>query len=464
MQTDFPAVHLSGDQQSAHAESRLLRRHGSESVPVLRHHPCRLVRGEVRAFRRQRQAGFQFDNFASLLLTISFGFAMVNYYSTPIPGIGTSFHNLVTNEAQFLTNQINQNAAANRCQAGRRLRIPHGLPRMWRDFLGTAIYVVVTILLAAAQAIAIVVIAYGFIATAVCVLWGRSSYRSLSSRRLEWLFWGWFRCFIQYAFYQVVASAVVYVIGNLMLGALRLPPGGHPFHRRTHRLVSRPIHHLSRFDLCASESSLLTNHIFSGTPGGSSAGLWKRPLRSWTGFLMSNDASFHDAKRLYLEQYGDPMVTNTYLKIALVLVSLVAIGLALVDLRTIRTFQNFRPLVIRIDDLGRAEAINYHNFEYKPQDAEAKYFLSQFCALYYRRNRYTIQDDFSKSLYFLDSKLADGILDAYKKDDIIKKFLTNTAVPEIDIDVKKVALEDMQSPAVQGPRGLLHGLLLARRP
>ena len=67
---------------------------------------------------------------------------------------------------------------------------------------------------------------------------------------------------------------------------------------------------------------------------------------------MNNDASFHDAKRLYLEQYGDPMVTNTYLKIALVLVSLVAIGLAFVDLKTIRTFQNFRPLVIRIDDLG----------------------------------------------------------------------------------------------------------------
>ena len=161
---------------------------------------------------------------------------------------------------------------------------------------------------------------------------------------------------------------------------------------------------------------------------------------------MKNDQSFHDAKRLYLEQYGDPMVTNTYLKIALVLVCLVAVGLALVDLRTIRTFENFRPLVIRIDDLGRAEAINYHNFEYKPQDAEAKYFLSQFCQFYYRRNRYTIQDDFSKSLYFLDGKLADGILDAYKKDDIVKKFLTNTAVPEIDIDVKKVALEDMQSP------------------
>ena len=161
---------------------------------------------------------------------------------------------------------------------------------------------------------------------------------------------------------------------------------------------------------------------------------------------MSTDRNFDDAKRLYLEQYGDPMVTNTYLKIALVLVSLVAVGLGLIDLRTIRTFQNFRPLVIRIDDLGRAEAINYHNFEYKPQDAEAKYFLSQFSTLFYRKNRYTIQDDFSKALYFLDGKLADGILDAYRKDDIIKKFITNTAAPEIDIEVKKVSLEEMQTP------------------
>jgi len=161
---------------------------------------------------------------------------------------------------------------------------------------------------------------------------------------------------------------------------------------------------------------------------------------------MSDDRTFLDAKRLYLEQYGDPMVTNTYLKIALTLVSLIAVGLLVLDWKTIRNFENFRPLVIRIDDLGRAEAINYHNLEYKPQDAEAKYFLSQFCALYYRRNRYTIQDDFSKALYFLDGKLADGILDAYRKDDIIKKFLMNTSASEIDVEVKKVALEDMQTP------------------
>jgi len=161
---------------------------------------------------------------------------------------------------------------------------------------------------------------------------------------------------------------------------------------------------------------------------------------------MNQDASFENAKRLYLESYGDPMVTNTYLKIALALLALVSVALALIDLRTIRTFEDFRPLVIRIDDLGRAEAIDYHNLEYQPQDAEAKYFLSEFCSLYYRRNRYTIQDDFTKALRFLDGKLANGILDAYRKDDIIRKFLTNSSAPEIDIDVKKVALEELETP------------------
>jgi type IV secretory pathway component VirB8 len=161
---------------------------------------------------------------------------------------------------------------------------------------------------------------------------------------------------------------------------------------------------------------------------------------------MTRDADFENAKRLYLESYGDPMVTNTYLKIALALLALVCVALALIDLRTIRTFENFRPLVIRIDDLGRAEAIDYHNLEYKPQDAEAKYFLSEFCSLYYRRNRYTIQDDFTKALRFLDGKLGNGILDAYRKDDIVRKFLTNGSAPEIDVDVKKVALEPMLTP------------------
>jgi len=219
---------------------------------------------------------FHFDNFASLVLTISFGFAMVNYYSTPIPGIGTSFHNLVTDEAQFLSSKIDQAQLQTVITQVADFESRMGSPS-WGDFFGTAIYVIVTVLLAAAQAVAIVVIAYGFIATAVCVLVGPIFVPFFIVPKLEWLFWGWLRCFLQYAFYQVVASAVVYVIANLMLGALRLPPSGT---LSTVQLIAWfPVLFIT---FLASIYVLLkiptpTNHIFSGTAGGSSTSLLDAP-------------------------------------------------------------------------------------------------------------------------------------------------------------------------------------------
>ncbi len=220
---------------------------------------------------------FHFDNFASLLLTISFGFAMVNFYNNPIPGMGTSFHGLVTDEAQFLSGQIDQAQLQTVVTQIADFEIRMDSPT-WGDILGTAIYVIVTILLAAAQAVAIVVIAYGFIATAVCVLVGPIFVPFFIVPRMEWLFWGWFRCFLQYAFYQVVAAAVVFVIGNLIVGALRLPPPGSL--STVQLLAWFPVLFIT---LLASIFVLLkvpalTTHIFSGTAGGSSAELLEAPV------------------------------------------------------------------------------------------------------------------------------------------------------------------------------------------
>ena len=215
---------------------------------------------------------FQFDDFAGLLRTVSFGFAMVNYYSAPIPGLGMSFHNLVTNETQFLANTINQTELQTVIEHVNDFEARMDAPGV-TDLLGTVFYAVVIILLAAAQAVAIVVIAYGFIATAVCVLLGPVFIPFFIVPKLEWLFWGWLRCFVQYAFYQVIAAAVVFIIGNLILGILGLQPVGAI---STVQLIEEfPVLFIT---FLASIYALLkvpalTSHIFSGTAGGSSAGL-----------------------------------------------------------------------------------------------------------------------------------------------------------------------------------------------
>jgi len=219
---------------------------------------------------------FQFDNFASLLLTIAFGFAMVNYYSTPIPGIGASFHNLVTDEAQFLASKINQTELQTIVDRIGDFEARIDAPGV-TDLLGTIMYAVVIILLAAAQAISIVVIAYGFIATAVCVLVGPVFVPFFIVPKLEWLFWGWLRCFLQYAFYEVIAAAVVYIIGNLIIGVLTLQGTGTI---STVQLIGwfpvLFITFLASIYVLLKVPSL-TNHIFSGTAGGSSAGLLDAP-------------------------------------------------------------------------------------------------------------------------------------------------------------------------------------------
>jgi len=215
---------------------------------------------------------FHFDNFASLLLTISFGFAMVNYYNAPIPGVGTSFHNLITDESQFLANKINQTELQTVEERIADFEIRMDSPGL-ADVLGTVIYVVIIILLAAAQAIAIVVIAFGFIATAVCVLVGPVFIPFFIVPKLEWLFWGWFRCFIQYAFYQVIAAAVVYVIANLILGIMDLQPKGTI--STVQLLEAFPVLFITFLGSIYALLKIpaLTNHIFSGTAGGSSAGI-----------------------------------------------------------------------------------------------------------------------------------------------------------------------------------------------
>ncbi len=157
------------------------------------------------------------------------------------------------------------------------------------------------------------------------------------------------------------------------------------------------------------------------------------------------DPTFNAAKQLYAEQFGDAIVTNTYLKIALLALALVAAGLIYANVKTARMVQNFKPLVIRINDIGRAEAVKYDTLGYKPQDAEVKYFLSDFCRLYYGRNRYTIRDNFKRSLLFMEAQLANSVAEAYQKNHTVEGYLQDPSAPDIDIEVGKVSIEDLRS-------------------
>jgi type IV secretory pathway TrbF-like protein len=159
-----------------------------------------------------------------------------------------------------------------------------------------------------------------------------------------------------------------------------------------------------------------------------------------------NPKTLESAKRQYVELYGSALVMNTYLKIALVLVSLVALGLLALNFHTAAKYSQVKPLVIRIDDVGRAEAVQYDATAYQPQPPELRYFLTQFIVKHFSRLRATVQREYPDSLLFLDPTLADATIAQNEQSRALEAFLTNPSADEIDVVVQNVSLTELAKP------------------
>ena len=64
--------------------------------------------------------GDQMFEFAKLLLFVSFGYALIAFYEAPIPGIGVSFSNLITDQAYYFQSVLEARAFDNIYRPSRR--------------------------------------------------------------------------------------------------------------------------------------------------------------------------------------------------------------------------------------------------------------------------------------------------------------------------------------------------------
>jgi type IV secretory pathway TrbF-like protein len=153
------------------------------------------------------------------------------------------------------------------------------------------------------------------------------------------------------------------------------------------------------------------------------------------------------ASQRYLEQYGDPLVTNTYLKLAMLCLAALCVMLGLLIFKSQKALASAKPFIIRISDVGHAEAIDYRNFDYRPQEAENKYYLTRWANLYFGRNRYTIERDQTQALYFLNADVQRAVIEQEQKNNTIATYVKDSTLPYVDIEVKNVILDDLrQSP------------------
>jgi hypothetical protein len=163
--------------------------------------------------------GFQLDHFASLLMTISFGFAMITFYDRPLPGMDVSFYHLVIDQGTNLANALNNGIVTELWDRLNSIYFETEQPGLSIAINALEIlrYAITILALAAAEIASFVVIAFGYIAAAIAVLLGPIFIPFFIVPNMEWLFWGWFKSLLQYAFYPVVANAYIFVFGQLLI-------------------------------------------------------------------------------------------------------------------------------------------------------------------------------------------------------------------------------------------------------
>jgi hypothetical protein len=179
----------------------------------------------LRMMLTARGSGDDLYPFAKLLLIIAFGYAMIAYYASPIPGLGSSFSNLITDQAMYLAGLISARSIQNAQESLNTLWNALEQPDPW-SILANLVYWTMLIVIALAQFALLFVISFSMIAAAVCVLVGPLFVPFFIVPTMEWLFWGWLKAFIQYAFTLVVANAFIFVFERFLSRYLQtLPPG-----------------------------------------------------------------------------------------------------------------------------------------------------------------------------------------------------------------------------------------------
>jgi len=168
--------------------------------------------------------GDQMFDFAKLLLFVALGYGLIAFYESPLPGIGVSFSNLITDQAHHFQSILEARAFDNIYRHFDDLSDRFLQPDPW-SILANLIYWTVLLLIALAKAVSLAVIAFGLIASAVCALLGPIFVPFFIVPKLDWLFWSWLKSFMQYSFIPVVAIAFLMIFEQFIFRYVTtLPP------------------------------------------------------------------------------------------------------------------------------------------------------------------------------------------------------------------------------------------------
>lgn len=113
-----------------------------------------------------------------------------------------------------------------------------------------------------------------------------------------------------------------------------------------------------------------------------------------------------------------------------------------------------RPIAnryIRIDEMGRAQAIQYSDLNYSPREGEVRTYLTDWANYRFTINREVIAKKYPLNYYFLSQPLASQLMASDNQSHLVSQ-VTGGQVESGDVQVRNVTITSMSEETVQGAR------------
>lgn len=113
-----------------------------------------------------------------------------------------------------------------------------------------------------------------------------------------------------------------------------------------------------------------------------------------------------------------------------------------------------RPIAnryVRIDEMGRAQAIQYSDLSYSPREGEVRTYLTEWANYRYTISRDTIAKKYPLNYYFLSQSLASRLMADDNQNHLASQVVSGQ-VESSDVQVRDVTITSMSEEMVQGAK------------
>lgn len=173
--------------------------------------------------------GVPWGRFLPLVLAMAFSLGLLRFYTADLPGLGLPLATLPIRAADFYARQLDAFIDWRFAQAFHAawVELSSG---SFLDFLqgaGALVWTFVLLLFhAACAALLLAAIAAGRVAAGACAVLGPLFIPWLFVPRLDFLFWGWLRSYLQFSFYTAVGWTFLALCSGMLVGVWSAAPPG----------------------------------------------------------------------------------------------------------------------------------------------------------------------------------------------------------------------------------------------